>query len=208
MKLIEIKTSKGSMIARLYDETPIHRDNFLKLAEEGYYNGTLFHRVIHSFMIQGGDPNTKSAATMGMAGTGGPGYTLEAEIKPQFFHKKGALAAARQGDAVNPQKRSSGSQFYIVQGNSYGTDQLNAFEKRMQMGKAGFAWTDEQKETYANLGGTPHLDTEYTVFGEVIKGLDVIDAIAMVPTRPGDRPAEDISIEINIIESEGGEYGL
>ena len=200
MKTVEISTPMGVMKVKLYDETPIHRDNFLKLAEEGYYDGTQFHRIIKAFMIQGGDPNTKSEATMGMAGTGGPGYTLEAEIKPQFFHKKGALAAARQGDAVNPQKRSSGSQFYIVQGDTYSTEQLNAFEKRMQYAKPGFTWTEEQKQTYGEVGGTPHLDGDYTVFGEIIEGLDVLDAIAATPTRPGDRPLEEIRMTMKVVQ--------
>lgn len=200
MKTVEISTPMGVMKVKLYDETPIHRDNFLKLAEEGYYDGTQFHRIIKAFMIQGGDPNTKSEATMGMAGTGGPGYTLEAEIKPQFFHKKGALAAARQGDAVNPQKRSSGSQFYIVQGDTYSSEQLNAFEKRMQYAKPGFAWTDEQKKIYGEIGGTPHLDGDYTVFGEIIEGLDVIDDIAATPTRPGDRPVEEIRMTMKVVQ--------
>jgi peptidyl-prolyl cis-trans isomerase B (cyclophilin B) len=199
MKTVEITTSKGVLKVKLYDETPIHRDNFLKLAEEGYYDGTKFHRIIKAFMIQCGDPNTKSEATMSMAGTGGPGYTLEAEIKPEFFHKKGALAAARQGDAVNPQKRSSGSQFYIVQGAVYTAEQMDSFEQRMQYARPGFKWTEEQKKTYGQLGGTPHLDGDYTVFGEVIEGLDILDAIAGSPTRPGDRPTEDISITIKVI---------
>lgn len=200
MKIVEIKTPKGTMYARLYDETPQHRDNFLKLAEEGFYNGTLFHRVIKAFMIQGGDPYSKNAATAEMSGTGGPGYTIEAEIKPQFFHKRGALAAARQGDAINPQKRSSGSQFYIVHGGQYNANQMDQLESRMQYAKPGFSWTDEQKQAYAQVGGTPHLDGDYTIFGEVVKGLDVLDAIAKTPTHPGDRPVEEMRMEISIKE--------
>lgn len=200
MKIVEIKTPKGTMYARLYDETPQHRDNFLKLAEEGFYNGTLFHRVIKAFMIQGGDPYSKTAATADMSGTGGPGYTIEAEIKPEFFHKKGALAAARQGDAINPQKRSSGSQFYIVHGAQYNANQMASLESRMQYARPGFSWTQDQKETYAQSGGTPHLDGDYTVFGELVKGFDVLDAIAKTPTLPGDRPTEEMRMEISVKE--------
>lgn len=200
MKIVEIKTPKGNMYVRLYDETPKHRDNFLKLAEEGFYNGTKFHRIIKSFMIQGGDPYSKNPATEDMSGTGGPGYTTDAEINPQFFHKKGALAAARQGDAINPQKKSSGSQFYIVQGNAYNKNQLDSLESRIRSMKPSFSWPDEQKEVYAKLGGTPHLDGDYTIFGEVVKGLDVLDAIAKIPTVPGDRPTEDTAMEMRVLE--------
>jgi cyclophilin family peptidyl-prolyl cis-trans isomerase len=203
MKKVKIHTSLGTMVVKLYDETPVHRDNFLKLATESYYDGTTFHRVIKSFMIQGGDPNTKNIATADMAGTGGPGYTLEAEIKPGFFHKKGALAAARQGDAINPQKRSSGSQFYIVQGSVYNNNQLESFENRMKAMKPGFAFSEEQKTAYTTLGGTPHLDMDYTVFGEISEGLDVLDAIAKIPTLPGDRPAEEIKMTVSVVEDSG-----
>lgn len=205
MTIVEIKTPKGSMYARLYDETPQHRDNFLKLAKEGYYDGTKFHRIIKSFMIQGGDPYSKNPATAEMAGTGGPGYTVEAELDSRFFHKKGALAAARQGDAINPQKRSSGSQFYIVHGNLYNANQLESLEKRIQYAKPGFAWTDEQKAAYAKQGGTPHLDGDYTVFGEIVKGFDVLDALAKIPTLPGDRPTEDTSMNLAVLEVENPE---
>ncbi len=200
MKAVEIHTPLGVMVVKLYDETPIHRDNFLKLAEEGYYDDTTFHRVIKSFMIQGGDPNTKSAATADMAGTGGPGYTLEAEIIPGLFHKKGALAAARQGDAINPQKRSSGSQFYLVQGSVYNINQLESFEKRLQSVKPGFAFSEEQKKIYSTIGGTPHLDMDYTVFGEIVQGLDVLDNIAKLPTRPGDRPSEEVKMTMKVVD--------
>lgn len=202
MTIVEIKTPKGSMFARLYDETPQHRDNFLKLAREGFYDGTNFHRIIKSFMIQGGDPYSKNPATADMSGTGGPGYTIEAEIQPRFFHKKGALAAARQGDNINPQKRSSGSQFYIVQGNTYNANQLESLEKRIQYAKPGFTWTPEQKAEYAQSGGTPHLDGDYTVFGEIINGFDVLDEIAKVPTLPGDRPTEEMKMQIVLKEVE------
>jgi peptidyl-prolyl cis-trans isomerase B (cyclophilin B) len=200
MKKVKIQTALGTMVVKLYDETPIHRDNFLKLAAEGYYDGTTFHRVIKSFMIQGGDPNTKHAATADMAGTGGPGYTLEAEIRPELFHKKGALAAARQGDAINPQKRSSGSQFYIVQGSVYNKNQLESFENRMKAMKPGFTFSEDQKTAYTTLGGTPHLDMDYTVFGEITEGLEVLDAIAKTPTLPGDRPAEEIKMTVALFE--------
>jgi peptidyl-prolyl cis-trans isomerase B (cyclophilin B) len=150
-------------------------------------------------MIQGGDPNTKHTATADMAGTGGPGYTLEAEIRPELFHKKGALAAARQGDAINPQKRSSGSQFYIVQGSVYNKNQLESFENRMKAMKPGFTFSDDQKIAYTTLGGTPHLDMDYTVFGEITEGLEILDAIAKTPTLPGDRPAEEIKMTVTLI---------
>lgn len=202
MKIVEIKTPKGNLYVRLYDETPKHRDNFLKLVEEGYYNGTTFHRIIKAFMIQGGDPYSKNPATADMAGTGGPGYTIDAEINPDFFHKKGALAAARQGDAINPEKKSSGSQFYIVHGALYNKVQLESLEKRIQSIKPGFVWPQEHKDVYARQGGTPHLDGDYTVFGEVIKGLDIVDALAKTPTVPGDRPTEDTRMEMRVLEIE------
>ena len=199
----------GDIVVRLYDETPIHRDNFLKLAKEGYYDGTLFHRVIKDFMIQGGDPDSKGAPAGKMLGVGGPDYTLEAEIKDGLFHKRGALAAARQGDEVNPERRSSGSQFYIVWGQVYNEGQLRQFSKQLRMQKVQDAFnslaaehraeimqmrrdrnreglqklqdklaaeaeskvgktglTDDQLKIYSTVGGTPHLDGQYTVFGE------------------------------------------
>jgi len=165
-KKVEIQTKFGNMVVELYNETPKHRDNFIKLVNEKFYDDLLFHRVIKNFMVQGGDPTSRNAAPNVQLGSGGPGYTIPAEILPQFKHKKGALAAARMGDQVNPQKASSGSQFYIVHNNS----------------------------------GTPHLDGAYTVFGEVISGLDVIDKIAAQQTQPGDRPVENITMKIRIIE--------
>jgi len=191
---VVIETSLGSMLARLYDQTPLHRDNFFKHAEQGYYNDLLFHRVISGFMIQGGDPNSKNAPAGTMLGGGGPGYTVPAEFNPMFIHKKGALAAARTGDQVNPKKESSGSQFYIVQGNTQTEQGLNQIEDRK-----GHKYTAEQKSIYQTLGGTPFLDMEYTVFGEVIEGLDVIDKIASVKTERGDRPSENVWMRIRAL---------
>lgn len=199
---VKISTDLGDMIAILYDETPLHRDNFIKLTEEGFFNDLLFHRVIDGFMIQGGDPDSRGAAPTDRLGRGGPGYTLPAEIKPEFVHIKGALSAARRGGPSNPEKRSSGSQFYVVQGKPVTLDMLMGMEKRLNMGKDSaehFHYTDEQIEAYLNLGGTPHLDGEYTVFGKVIDGLDVLDKIASVPTARGDRPLEDVKMTIELI---------
>ena len=248
MSKVQIKTSLGDITVRLYDETPLHRDNFIKLAKEGYYNGTLFHRVIKNFMIQGGDPDSKGAAAGVQLGTGGPGYTVPAEfVYPQYFHKKGALAAARQSDQVNPEKKSSGSQFYIVTGEVYSAGKLTQLEKQLEqrmlqsifdslvvenrdkilqlrrnrdqagiaaiqeqlqkdtfakakeMGKPKF--TDAQREAYTTIGGTPFLDNDYTVFGEVEEGMYVIDAIQNVATGAGDRPSTDVvMIEVKVIE--------
>ena len=191
---VKLSTKYGDMTLLLYDETPQHRDNFLKLVREGYYNGTLFHRVIRDFMIQGGDPDSKGAAPGKRLGSGGPSYTIPAEFNPKFIHKKGALSAARQGDQGNPQRRSSGSQFYIVQGKKTSAAELNGTAQQ-----TGAFYTPEQIEIYQNIGGTPFLDTQYTVFGEVIDGLDVIDKIAAVPTAPGDRPLEDVPMTMTII---------
>lgn len=239
---LKIKTSEGDIIIRLYDETPKHRDNFLKLAKEGYYNGTLFHRVIKDFMIQGGDPNSKNAPKGKVLGTGGPDYTIPAEfIYPQLFHKRGALSAARTGDEVNPERASSGSQFYIVWGKIYKSTELKQLERPMgiqqeqdvfnqlakqhhdeimnlrhnrdhvglqtlqnklieetkekckSQGKPTF--TPEQNEAYTTLGGTPFLDNQYTVFGEVEEGLDIVGRIQNCQTDRNDRPSEDVRIE-------------
>lgn len=189
-----ISTEFGDMTVLLYDETPKHRDNFIKLAKAGFYNGTLFHRVIKGFMIQGGDPESKNAVPGQHLGSGGPGYTIEAEILPEFIHKKGALSAARLGDQANPEKRSSGSQFYIVQGNKVSASELNQMAQR-----TGAFYTADQIETYQEIGGTPFLDNNYTVFGEVIKGIEVIDIIADSKTQPGDRPVEDIKMTVKLI---------
>ena len=188
-----IKTTYGDIKVRLYDETPLHRDNFIKLVKEGFYNDLLFHRVIQGFMIQGGDPTSKNAQPGQQLGSGGPGYTIPAEMDSNLFHKKGVLSAARMGDNVNPTKASSGSQFYIVQGKTYTDNELNMMESR-----GGIKYTPEQREAYKTIGGTPFLDGAYTVFGEVVEGLDVIDKIAAVKTLPGDRPETDVKFTIEI----------
>lgn len=184
--MIVIKTSYGNITAKLYNDTPLHRDNFIKLVKQGWYTDSPFHRVIPNFMIQGG--GSKNGAT-------DPGYTVNAEIKPQYFHKKGALSAARLGDQVNPEKKSSGSQFFIVQGQKF--DEINL---KMAAERAGVTFTDEQKRVYATVGGTPHLDGGYTVFGEVISGFEVIDKIAAVRTGPGDKPLTDVTMRIEILK--------
>ena len=240
MAKVKITTTLGNITVRLYDETPLHRDNFLKLAKEGYSNGTLFHRVIKYFMIQGGDPDSKGAPAGKALGMGGPDYTIEAEIKPGLIHKRGALAAARQGDEVNPERRSSGSQFYIVWGQQYKEGQMGQLAKQMKMqalntvfnrlaterkaqimelrrnrDRAGLqelqdelealahaevesqqlGLSELQRQTYTTLGGTPHLDGQYTVFGEVVEGLDVVERIQHAATGRNDRPVEDVAME-------------
>ena len=184
--LVVIHTPYGDITAKLYNDTPLHRDNFIKLVNEGWYNGSPFHRVIKNFMIQGG--GNKDGRT-------DPGYTIPAEILPNHFHKKGALAAARMGDDVNPDKKSSGSQFYIVQGQIVDDRYLNAVSA-----KTGHMFTEEQKKVYKTIGGTPHLDGGYTVFGEVVDGFAVIDAIANVPTIRGSSPVDKVTMTIEILE--------
>lgn len=189
---VKIETEFGDMTLKLYNETPLHRDNFLKLVADGFYDGTLFHRVINGFMIQGGDPDSKNAQPGQPLGSGTLGYRIPAEFRPDLFHKKGALAAARDN---NPQKESSACQFYIVQGNVW---PMERFEQlAYQMGKV---IPVEHQKVYSTLGGTPFLDQDYTVFGEVVEGLDVIDKIAAVPTGAMDRPIEDVKMKITIIE--------
>ena len=242
-----IKTTEGDITVRLYDETPLHRDNFLKLAKEGFYNGTLFHRVIKDFMIQGGDPDSKGAPAGASLGTGGPGYTVKAEmVYPQLFHKRGALSAARLGDEMNPERESSGSQFYIVWGKVYKQPELKQMEKQMAMQqeqqvfntlvaahraeimemrrnrdraalqelqdrliaetkakvKEGGVptFTAEQAEAYTTVGGTPFLDGQYTVFGEVESGLEVVEKIQTCETNHADRPLKDVVMEVEVIE--------
>lgn len=248
MAKVSIKTPKGEIIIRLYDETPLHRDNFLKLAKEGFYNGTLFHRVIKDFMIQGGDPQSKGAPKGKQLGSGGPGYTIPAEFKPEYFHKRGALAAARLGDDANPQRASSGSQFYIVWGKTYSEGQIGQLARQMRQqaaqsvfndlvrerraqvlqlrknrDQAGLAalqdeleamteaimtekglgkMSDGQKEAYTTVGGVPFLDGQYTVFGEVESGLEVVEAIQNVATDRSDRPQEDVSMTVSILGEE------
>lgn len=192
---VKIETSYGDMVVKLYNETPLHRDNFIKLVKEGTYDGLIFHRVINQFMIQGGDPKSRDAKPGQMLGDGELGYTIPAEFVPGLIHKKGALAAARQGDQVNPQKASSSCQFYIVQGTTWDANRLKMVEQRM-----GKSYTAEEAEVYATVGGTPFLDGDYTVFGEVVEGMEVIDKIAAVPCGPMDRPIEDVKMKMSIIE--------
>lgn len=195
--LVQIETSYGDMVVKLYNETPKHRDNFLKLVEEGFYDDQLFHRVIKDFMIQAGDPNSRDADKGEMLGMGGPGYTIPAEIVEGLYHKKGVLAAARKGDAVNPEKRSSGSQFYIVQGKPLSPFELDAYVKS---GRHDI-FTSKEIKDYTSLGGTPHLDGEYTVFGEVIDGIEIIDKISKVEVDNYNRPVENIRISMKVINS-------
>jgi len=189
-----MQTTMGDMVIRLSDSTPLHRDNFLKLVKVGFYDSILFHRVIKNFMIQGGDPNSKRAVAGEPLGNGGPGYTIPAEFRKTLFHKKGALAAARTGDNVNPEKASSGSQFYIAQGKVFTDAGLDSVETFRLNGRKIPA---DQREVYKTIGGIPHLDQGYTVYGEVVKGLDVLDKIAAVQTSRGqdrDRPLQDVRI--------------
>lgn len=246
--VLKIETSMGDIKVKLYNETPKHRDNFIKLAKDGTYNGTLFHRVIKDFMVQAGDPESRNAPKGKMLGSGDVGYTVPAEfVYPKYFHKKGALSAARQGDEVNPKKESSGCQFYIVTGKVFNdstllnmeqqknqnkvTEAFNALaQKHMKeiykMRKANdqdglyalqdtlfiqaeaeaakqpdFHFTPEQIKAYTTVGGTPHLDGEYTVFGEVVEGMDIVDKIQQVKTDRSDRPEEDVKIiNVSVIE--------
>lgn len=193
--LVELETEYGTMTILLYNATPQHRDNFIKLVEEGFYDDLLFHRVIEGFMIQGGDPQSKNASPKKQLGAGGPGYTIPAEFVDTLIHVKGALSAARQGDQVNPEKRSSGSQFYIVQGRPMTEQELGTMGARK-----GIRYAKDQREAYTTYGGTPFLDGDYTVFGRVIKGLDVIDKIAATPTNPGDRPKKDVKMKMRVIK--------
>lgn len=246
--LVRIETPLGNIVVKLYNDTPKHRDNFLRLAKEGFYKDLLFHRVIEGFMIQGGDPESKNAPKDKVLGSGDPGYTIPAEfIYPTRFHKRGVLSAARTGDEVNPEKESSASQFYIVWGDIYNEGQLKQFEQQkfhglqrkiferlqkenrdkiMTLYKSGqkddlqilkeeliakteleagkrkdeTKMTPEQIEVYTKTGGTPHLDGEYTVFGEVVEGLDVVEKIQSVKTNKQDRPLDDITMNISVIE--------
>ena len=238
--LVKLETTMGNITVALYNETPKHRDNFIKLVKEGVYDSTLFHRVIKQFMIQAGDPDSKSASDTAMLGSGDVGYTIPAEFNPKFFHKRGVLAAARQGDDVNPEKASSGCQFYIVTGLKFTEPQLLGMENKMneqreeaifdslarqhmkeiyKMRKAGdnagllelqdsletqareladkeekFRFTPEQIKAYSTIGGAPHLDGSYTVFGEVTEGMEVVDNIEIAKTNRADRPIENIRI--------------
>ena len=246
--VLKIETSMGDIKVKLYNETPKHRDNFIKLAKDGTYNGTLFHRVIKDFMVQAGDPESKNAPKGKMLGSGDVGYTVPAEfVYPKYFHKKGALSAARQGDEVNPKKESSGCQFYIVTGKVFNDSTLLNMEQQKNQNKAteafnalaqkhmkeiykmrkandqdglyalqdtlfiqaeaeaakqpDFHFTPEQIKAYTTVGGTPHLDGEYTVFGEVVEGMDIVDKIQQVKTDRSDRPEEDVKIiNVSVIE--------
>lgn len=189
-----MQTTMGDLVIRLSDSTPLHRDNFLKLVKVGFYDSLLFHRVIKDFMVQGGDPNSKNAKPGQPLGNGGPGYTVPAEFRTTLFHKKGVIAAARTGDNINPQKASSGSQFYIVQGKAFTNGALDTLETQRLQGRKIPAG---QRAIYTTIGGTPHLDQNYTVYGEVIKGVEVIDRIAAVETSKAqdrDRPVTDVRI--------------
>ena len=186
-----IETEFGNMKVMLYNSTPQHRDNFVKLAKEGFYDDLLFHRVIKGFMMQGGDPESRTAAPGQALGGGGPGYTIPAEIGAP--HLKGTLSAARLG-SNNPQKESSGSQFFIVQGTQQTEQQMTSFEQRKRL-----KYNETQKKVYQEIGGYPALDGDYTVFGEVVEGLEVIDKIASEPTAPGDRPLKDIKMKVKIL---------
>ena len=186
-----IETEYGNMKAELYNSTPIHKENFIKLVKESFYDSLLFHRVIPGFMIQGGDPISKTAPSGTPLGSGGPGYTIDAEIGAPHF--KGTLAAARTGDAVNPERKSSGSQFYIVQGSVQDDAMLDSWQVRK-----GFVYNEAQRNKYKTIGGTPQLDGDYTVFGEVIEGFDVIDKIAAVQRDNRDRPLQDIRMKIKL----------
>lgn len=240
MTKVKLETTMGDIVVELYNETPQHRDNFVKLVQEGYYDGVLFHRVIKDFMIQTGDGNSKTAGPDATLGDGDPGYTIPAEfVYPKYFHKRGALAAARTGDQVNPERRSSGSQFYIVTGKIYSSDELKMMTQRLatvkkqdifrrlvnenhaqietlqrnqdneglnelqnrliqqteaEAAQSPFSLTDEQIDAYTSVGGTPHLDGQYTVFGQVVEGMDVVDKIQNAQTGRMDRPVSDIKI--------------
>lgn len=190
---IRIKTEFGECIVKLYNETPLHRDNFLKLTKKGFYNGTLFHRVIKDFMIQGGDPDSKTAKPDSLLGEGDVGYTIPAEFRDSLFHKKGVLAAARDN---NPEKASSGCQFYLVQGKIFTDEQLNSVEEK----RLKFKIPEWQRQVYKNIGGSPHLDRNYTVYGEIIVGLDMVDKIAVLTTDKNNRPKQDVKMDITILK--------
>ncbi|MEJ6981161.1 peptidylprolyl isomerase [Pedobacter sp. P351] len=191
---VRIKSTYGESLIRLYNETPKHRDNFVKLVKSGFYNGTLYHRVIKDFMIQGGDPDSKKAKPGEMLGNGSLPYTIPAEFNLELYHKKGALAAARD---ENPQKASSSTQFYLVQGKAYTDDELNRIEEMRLQGKKIPA---SHRQVYKSLGGTPHLDQSYTVFGEIVKGIEQVDLVASLKTDAVSRPFEDVRIKMTLLK--------
>lgn len=193
-RLIKITSTQGDIVVKLYNETPRHRDNMIKLIENGFYNEQLFHRVIKDFMIQGGDPHSTGAQKGQRLGLGSPGYDIPSEFNENLIHKKGALAAAREGDSNNPEKASNGSQFYLVQGRVFSPEEIDLLAQR---GVASL--TEEQAKVYTTLGGTPHLDRSYTVFGEIVSGLDILDSIASQPTDAYNRPLEDVIYSISVI---------
>jgi cyclophilin family peptidyl-prolyl cis-trans isomerase len=245
-RIVQVDTEFGTIKIKLYNETPLHRDNFIKLIDEGFYTDLLFHRVIQGFMIQGGDPDSKNAQPGQMLGRGDLGYTVQAEINPKFFHRRGVLAAARQGDQVNPEKRSSASQFYILQGKVFRPGELDTLRLKMEesrkmslmqakvkavepelnklsmegkqdevMAKINairdtvaaeasklppIVFSEQQKQAYTTVGGYPSLDNNYTIFGEVVEGLEVIDKIAAQPTDQNNRPQTDIKFSIKLIK--------
>jgi cyclophilin family peptidyl-prolyl cis-trans isomerase len=242
---VKIETEFGTIRIKLYNETPLHRDNFIKLIKQGVYTDLLFHRVIQGFMIQGGDPQSKNAKLGDLLGKGDLGYTIPAEINPGFFHRRGVLAAARQGDDINPEKRSSASQFYILQGRKFRLGELDTLQRQMEdnrkkalfnarlkqiepelnkLGAEGkqdelnvkfnalkqeviaeaaklppLTFSEEQRKAYTTVGGYPSLDNNYTVFGEVIEGMDVVDAIARQETDRNNRPMKDIKFTITLL---------
>lgn len=192
---VEFQTTMGTFVITLFNETPLHRDNFLKLVRKGYYDGLLFHRVIRDFMVQTGDPDSRQAPAGKRLGEGGPGYTLPAEICPYLYHWRGAVAAAREGDDTNPERRSSGSQFYVVWGKTQKPDDLAAVNEVIKANTGGTTEiTPERYQVYTTRGGTPHLDGQYTVFGEVTSGLKVIRKIQQTDTDRNDRPLADVRI--------------
>jgi cyclophilin family peptidyl-prolyl cis-trans isomerase len=198
--LVEVRTEVGTLVIALHNETPVHRDNFLKLVREGAYDGLLFHRVMQGFMVQGGDPDSREPAAGAMLGTGDPGYTLPAEIVPGLVHTRGSVAAARQGDSVNPDKRSNGMQFYIVLGRTYEKEDLDRMVQRALQYGDTVVYTEANVNDYAREGGAPQLDGAYTVFGEVVDGHEVIDALAAVACNAQDRPLKDIRMFMRILE--------
>ena len=197
-RLVQLTTDYGTMVIRLYDSTPLHRDNFIKLVKAGFYDSLMFHRIIQQFMIQGGDPDSKNAEPGQQLGAGSaPGVErIPAEFRSNLIHKKGALAAARDN---NPDKASSNCQFYIVQGQTYNDTALNMMECNVRQEDPGFRFTEAQRKVYKTIGGTPFLDQNYTVFGEVIKGLDVLDKIAALPKDGNDRPTQDVRMKMKML---------